>query len=166
MGACVSSTSTSKPGKTVGGGGGGSSSSTKRSSMAATVVHMDGRVQQFRQSIQANNIISLNPDCFLCSSESMSIGTCVPQMPADEELQPGQIYFLLPLSQSHKPLTLPDLCSLAIKASAGLGRYSVDLSSSRSKLILRPLNHAEVHDRIKLYSSLIKWVVESDSSGV
>ncbi|MBA0717311.1 hypothetical protein Golax_005144 [Gossypium laxum] len=135
MGACVSSTSTSKPGKTVGGGG-GSSSSTKRSSMAATVVHMDGRVQQFRQSIQANNIISLNPDCFLCSSESMSIGTCVPQMPADEELQPGQIYFLLPLSQSHKPLTLPDLCSLAIKASAGLGRYSVDLSSSRSKLIL------------------------------
>ncbi|XVE87233.1 hypothetical protein DITRI_Ditri18aG0100100 [Diplodiscus trichospermus] len=61
----------------------------------------------------------------------MSIGTCVPHVPDDEELQPGQIYFLLPLSQSHKPLSLPDLCSLAIKASS-------DLSSSNSNLILSP----------------------------
>ncbi|KAK8606799.1 hypothetical protein V6N13_052556 [Hibiscus sabdariffa] len=135
MGACVSSASSSKPDRSVGGRGG--SSAVKRSSTAVRVVHMDGRVQEFRQSVQANNIVSQNPGHFLCSSESMSIGTCVPHVPGDEELQPGQIYFLLPLSQSDKPLSLPDLCSLAIKASSGIGRHSVDLSSSNSKLFLR-----------------------------
>ncbi|GMI68869.1 hypothetical protein like AT3G50800 [Hibiscus trionum] len=134
MGACVSSTSSSKSAKTVGGGG---SSVFKRSSAAAKVVHVEGRVQEFRQSVQAKNIVAQNPGHFLCSSESMSIGTCVPHVPDEEELQPGQIYFLLPLSQSDKPLSLPDLCSLAIKASAGLDTRSVDLSSTNSKLILR-----------------------------
>ncbi|XVE82701.1 hypothetical protein DITRI_Ditri16bG0027000 [Diplodiscus trichospermus] len=133
MGACASSTSSSKSGKTVVGG----SSRFRRSSAAAKVVHIDGRVQELRQPIQAKSIISQNPNCFLCSSESMSIGTCVPQVPDDEELQPGTIYFLLPLSQSHKPLSLPDLCSLAIKASSGLPKDSVDVHSSNSKLILR-----------------------------
>ncbi|OMO84203.1 hypothetical protein COLO4_22167 [Corchorus olitorius] len=127
MGACASSTSNSKSGKAA--------SITTRTS--AKVVHIDGRVQEFRQPIQAKNIISQNPNCFLCSSESMSIGTCVPQVPDDEELQPGQVYFLLPLSQSDKPLSLPELCALAIKASSGLGKFSVDLSSSSSRLILR-----------------------------
>lgn len=136
MGACASSsTSSSKPGKATSGSGG--SNTIRRSQAAAKVVHVDGRVQEFRQPIQANNIISQNPNCFLCNSESMSIGTCVPQVPDDEELQPGQIYFLLPLSQSHKPLSLPDLCSLAIKASSGLRKNRVDLSSSNSKLVIR-----------------------------
>ncbi|XWS45348.1 hypothetical protein CRYUN_Cryun15aG0129100 [Craigia yunnanensis] len=133
MGGCASSTSDSKSGKAVAGG----SSRIRRSSATAKVVHIDGRVQEFSQPIQAKNIISQDPNCFLCSSESMSIGTCVPQVPDDEELQPGTIYFLMPLSQSHKPLSLPDLCSLAIKASSGLRKDSVNLSSSNSKLILR-----------------------------
>ncbi|KAE8685493.1 STS14 protein-like [Hibiscus syriacus] len=134
MGTYISSNSSSKSGKTVGGGG---PRGVKRSSTAAKVVHLEGRVQEFRQSVQAKNIVSQNPGHFLCSSESMSIGTCVPHVLDEKELQPGQVYFLLPLSQSDKPLSLPDLCSLAIKATAGFGRHSVDLSSSNSKLILR-----------------------------
>ncbi|GMJ07952.1 hypothetical protein like AT5G66580 [Hibiscus trionum] len=137
MGACVSSTSSSKLDKTVGVRGG--SSAVKLSSTAAKVVHMDGLVQELnlRQPVQAKNIISQNPGHFLCCSESMCIGTCVPHVPGDSELQPGQIYFLLPLSQSDQPLSLPDLCSLAIKASSCLGRHSVEVSSTNSKLILR-----------------------------
>ncbi|XVF61935.1 hypothetical protein PTKIN_Ptkin08bG0175400 [Pterospermum kingtungense] len=135
MGACASSTSRSKPGKQA--VPGGTNTIIRRSSMAAKVVHIDGRVQELRLPIRAKNIISQNPNCFLCSSESMLIGTCVPQVPDDEELQPGQIYFLLPLSQSHKPLSLPDLCSLAIKASSGLCKNSGDLSKSSSKLGIR-----------------------------
>ncbi|XP_039054246.1 uncharacterized protein LOC120196518 [Hibiscus syriacus] len=126
MGACASSTLNSKLVKGAGGGGRGSSTPTK-------VVDMDGRVQELKQPIQAKKIISQNPNCFLCSSESMTIGRCVPQVPDDEELQPGRIYFLMPLSDSHKPLSLPDLCALAIKASSGLPTYSVDLCSSNSK---------------------------------
>ncbi|XVF15679.1 hypothetical protein REPUB_Repub09cG0175900 [Reevesia pubescens] len=133
MGGCASSTSNSKSGKAVVGG----SSTIKIPSTAAKVVHIDGRVQEFMQPIQAKNIICQNPNCFLCSSESMSIGSSVPQVADDEELQPGTIYFLLPVSQSDKPLSLPDLCSLAIKASSGLAKCNIDLSSSSSKLTLR-----------------------------
>lgn len=137
MGACASSTWNSKSGK--GGAAVGGSSRIRRSSAAATVVHMNGHVQELRQPIEVKSIISQNPNCFLCSSESMSIGSCVPQVGDDEEIQPGTIYFVLPLSQSHKPLSLPDLCSLAIKASSGglCKDSTADLSSSNSKLVLR-----------------------------
>ncbi|XP_021275319.1 uncharacterized protein LOC110410065 [Herrania umbratica] len=138
MGACASSTSNPKSGRPVGAGGGEGSSTIGRSSTtSAKVVHIDGHVQEFGQPIQAKGVVSQNPNCFLCSSESMSVGTCVPRLPDDEELQSGQIYFLLPLSQSDKPLSLPDLCSLAIKASSGIRKDSVDHSSSNSKLIPR-----------------------------
>ncbi|KAH0977700.1 hypothetical protein GBA52_027419 [Prunus armeniaca] len=54
----------------------------------------------------------------------MYVGSCAPQVPKDEELRLGQIYFLMPLSQSKSPLSLQDLCSLAIKASAALANHS------------------------------------------
>ncbi|XP_050104638.1 uncharacterized protein LOC126584232 [Malus sylvestris] len=50
----------------------------------------------------------------------MDVDSYAPQVPEDEELQLGQIYFLMPLSQTKSSLSLQDLCSLAIKASAAL----------------------------------------------
>uniref|UniRef100_A0A7C8YQ89 Uncharacterized protein n=1 Tax=Opuntia streptacantha TaxID=393608 RepID=A0A7C8YQ89_OPUST len=85
------------------------------------VVHSDGRLEEFNQPIRASHILSQHPNSFLCSSESMYVDSIVPQIPEDEELELGQIYFLLPMSQSHKVLTLQDLCGLAIKASLALG---------------------------------------------
>lgn len=93
----------------------------------------DGRLQEFRTPIQAKQITSKNPNYFLCNSETMSVGACLSRAADEEELQPGQIYFLLPESRVQKPLSLPDLCSLAIKASSALGQsqHAVDLSSSK-----------------------------------
>lgn len=93
-----------------------------RISMASTakVIHEDGKLQEFKQPIKARHIISQNPNCFLSSSESMHLDSVVPQMEGEEELQLGQIYFLMPLKFFEVPLSLPDLCSLAIKASAAL----------------------------------------------
>ena len=86
----------------------------------AKIIHLDGTLQELRDPIKAGNILSQNPDCFLCSSESMYINSHVPLIPQNEELQLGQIYFLMPLSNSHEPLSLQDLCTLAIKAHAAL----------------------------------------------
>ncbi|GLT39111.1 hypothetical protein SLA2020_133180 [Shorea laevis] len=132
MGACLSSSNPSprKTGTVV--GAGGALTATKHLP-TAKVVHMDGRIQDFKPPVQAKHVTSQNPDHFLCSSEAMSIGTSVPAMPNDEELQPDQIYFLLPLSDSNKSLSLPDLCALAVKASSGLGNCTID----NSRLILR-----------------------------
>ncbi|XP_058070021.1 uncharacterized protein LOC131219065 [Magnolia sinica] len=87
---------------------------------AAKVIHVDGRLQEFRQPIKAGNVIAKNPSCFLCSSEFMDVDSHMPHMGEDEVLQPGQIYFLMPLETSQNALSLHDLCELAIKASVAL----------------------------------------------
>lgn len=90
------------------------------------VFHSDGRLQEFNQPIRASHILSQHPNSFLCSSESMYVDSIVPQISEDEELELGQIYFVLPISQSRKVLTLQDLCRLAIKASLTLGFTTSD----------------------------------------
>jgi len=94
----------------------------------AKIIHLDGRLQEFRQPIKAGHILSQNPNSFLCSADSMDINSHVPLMPQNEELQLGQIYFMMPLSKSQAPLSLQDLCALAIKAHAALAH------SDRAKL--------------------------------
>ncbi|XP_010068624.2 uncharacterized protein LOC104455550 [Eucalyptus grandis] len=84
------------------------------------VIHMDGRLQEFTQTIKASHLLSQNPNCFLCSSESMFIDSIIPQIHEEEDLCLGQLYFLLPLPMSRVPLSLQELCMLAIKASAVL----------------------------------------------
>lgn len=84
------------------------------------IIHMDGCIEEFSDPIKASKITSRNPNFFLCNSEQMLIGSCVPSLSPDENLQIGQIYFLLPLSLAQSPLSLPDLCNFAIKASSAL----------------------------------------------
>ncbi|KAM1006370.1 hypothetical protein FF1_003085 [Malus domestica] len=89
-------------------------------SPTAKIIHLDGKLQELRHPVQATHVLSQNPNFFLCTSESMDVDSYAPQVPEDEELQLGQIYFLMPLSQTKSSLSLQDLCSLAIKASAAL----------------------------------------------
>ncbi|GMY11621.1 hypothetical protein FCV25MIE_06860 [Fagus crenata] len=134
MGGCVSSpkTKTSEGRGGQRGGGQLQVDCNKQVSKTTKVIHMDGWVQELKQPIQAKAITPQNPNCFLCSSESLSIGTCAPQVSDEEDLQPGHIYFLMPLSKAHQPLSLPDLCALAIKASTALGGNAVYSSSINS----------------------------------
>ncbi|KAL3730634.1 hypothetical protein ACJRO7_027633 [Eucalyptus globulus] len=88
------------------------------------VIHMDGRLQEFAQTLKASHLLSQNPNCFLCSSESMFVDSMVPQVHEEEDLCFGQLYFLLPLSMSRVLLSLRELCMLAVKASVVLGSSS------------------------------------------
>ncbi|KAK9077296.1 hypothetical protein SSX86_005633 [Deinandra increscens subsp. villosa] len=90
-------------------------------SSTVKVIHSgDGRLQEFRQPIRACHVLSGHPAAFLCSSDTMFVGCHVPQLPGNEELQMGQIYFVMPLSKSNNRLSLQELCSLAIKAGSAL----------------------------------------------
>ncbi|KAK6916524.1 PADRE domain [Dillenia turbinata] len=122
MGICSSSQGTSKLGGNV-----------FPWSSSAKVIYWDGRVQEFKQPVQAGSILSLNPNTFICSSEFMHINSFVPPLPDHEELQCGQLYFLLPQSYSIVRLSLQDLCALAIKASAALGRPNTPYNNFSSR---------------------------------
>lgn len=88
--------------------------------LTAKIVHLDGRLQELSEPIRVSHILSQNPNCFLSSSDAMYVGSNAPHVPGDEEVELGQIYFLMPISKSHSPLSLQDLCALAIKASTAL----------------------------------------------
>ncbi|MCD7451579.1 hypothetical protein HAX54_012634 [Datura stramonium] len=90
----------------------------------AMVIQMNGKLQEFRQPITAGEILAQNPDFFLCSSEAMNVNSLVPQLAKHEILQLGQLYFLLPVSKLQTPLSLQDMCALAVKASTALNDYS------------------------------------------
>ncbi|KAI3809758.1 hypothetical protein L1987_19358 [Smallanthus sonchifolius] len=92
-------------------------------STTAKVIHsIDGRLQEFRQPVKAGNVLfGHQPESFfLCSAEDMFVNCHVPHVPGDEDLQPGQIYFVMPISKSYRPISLHELCLLAIKASSAL----------------------------------------------
>ncbi|KAF5194734.1 Hth-type transcriptional regulator [Thalictrum thalictroides] len=102
-------------------------------SSTVKVIHLDGRLQEFTEPIKVGHILSKNPSCFLCNSETMYIDSLVPHVPYASELQLGQIYFLMPLSQSSVPLSLTDLCDLAIKAGQALRKnHNDEFSSEKS----------------------------------
>ncbi|GMH14750.1 hypothetical protein Nepgr_016591 [Nepenthes gracilis] len=84
------------------------------------VVDMDGRVQEYKPQISAEQVMSQNPNRFLCSWETMLIDSCAQPVPDQEGLQPGHLYFLMPATRTNWPLSLEDLCDLAIKASSNL----------------------------------------------
>ena len=84
------------------------------------IIQLDGKILQFKEPIKAEHVLSQNPNCFMCSSESMHVGSLMPRVTPNEDLQLGHIYFLMPRSKSKVPLSLHDLCTLAIKANAAL----------------------------------------------
>lgn len=100
----------------------------------AMVIDLEGGLQEFIRPIRAGQILSQNPNCFLCSSETMFLGSRVPHVPNNEELRLGQIYFLIPISKSQTPLSLQDLCALVIKASSALNN---SVFSDKNGLVFR-----------------------------
>ncbi|KAL3515216.1 hypothetical protein ACH5RR_022118 [Cinchona calisaya] len=98
-------------------------------SAAAQVVYWNGKLQELWQPIKAEEILTQDPNFFLCSSETMNLNSVPCQMAKDEELQLGQLYFLIPVSKLHLPFSLQDLCKLAISASKALNDSDMGFTS-------------------------------------
>ncbi|KAL6211621.1 hypothetical protein ACLB2K_016844 [Fragaria x ananassa] len=95
MGICASTQCLKEGGRVVNG------------SSTVKIVHLDGKLQELRNPVKASHILSKNPNCFLCPSESMFVAMDATQVPKEEELQLGQIYFLMPDSHSKTCVHLP-----------------------------------------------------------
>ncbi|XP_072989835.1 uncharacterized protein [Typha latifolia] len=87
----------------------------------AKVVLLDGRLQEFVGPVKASHVLQKDDSmCFVCSSDDMELDDFVSALGAEEELQPGQLYFLLPVSMLQRPLHADEIAALAVKASAAL----------------------------------------------
>lgn len=88
----------------------------------AKLVLRDGKLQEFAWPVKAAHVLQDGDaaDCFLCSADDMEFDDFVAPVGGDDELQPGQLYFLLPLSMLRRRLSPDEMAALAVKASAAL----------------------------------------------
>ncbi|KAK3018189.1 hypothetical protein RJ639_002882 [Escallonia herrerae] len=119
MGACVSSSPESRP---------------NSSNSAANVVTVNGELRRYAVPVTALQVLMQQETTtttttsgfsfFLCSSDSLFYDDYIPALDGQDQLQAGQIYFLLPNSKLQYPLAASDMAALAVKASVALRHTS------------------------------------------
>ncbi|CAK8564100.1 unnamed protein product [Lathyrus sativus] len=82
------------------------------------VVHVDGSVEDFHQPISAYQIIGNQPKHFVCTSIQLLSSSYKPLKPDNSQLQPGQLYFMLPYSVLQADVSPVDLACLAKRLTA------------------------------------------------
>ncbi|KAI3473918.1 hypothetical protein Pfo_028112 [Paulownia fortunei] len=91
------------------------------SNVVVKVLSSDGRLMIYtRAPVKAAEIMLENPGQFLCESIHLKVGQRIPGICAEEELERGQVYFLLPMEMLYSVLTNEEMKCLNQKASKGM----------------------------------------------
>ncbi|XP_047051772.1 uncharacterized protein LOC124657231 [Lolium rigidum] len=89
----------------------------------AKVVHVDGPIVQFATPVTARDALgsdAASSSSFLCSSDELRFDLPARALATEEALQPGCLYFALPVSMLRRPLSGQEMAALAVKASSAL----------------------------------------------
>ncbi|CAN0871405.1 hypothetical protein LINGRAHAP2_LOCUS9832 [Linum grandiflorum] len=95
-----------------------------KSGKAARVVFPGGEVRQFRSPVKAAEIMFDCPNFFLANSQSLHIGRRFSPLPADEELELGNVYLLFPMKRSTSVVTAADMAAFFLAANSAAKRIS------------------------------------------
>ncbi|CAK9183439.1 unnamed protein product [Ilex paraguariensis] len=104
----------------------------------ANVISVYGDLREYSvpvtvsQVLQMETTSSSSSSCFLCNSDSLYYDEYTPALDPQDELQPGQIYFILPTTKLEYKLSASDMAALAVKASVALQNSSKKSSGSGS----------------------------------
>ncbi|GJN23378.1 hypothetical protein PR202_gb11022 [Eleusine coracana subsp. coracana] len=96
------------------------------SSAEARVVLADGALRRFPGGTSASQAVKAASGAgpagawFLCCADGLELGGAVAAVGNEEELQPGQLYFVLPAAMRRWPLQAEEMAALAVRASAAL----------------------------------------------
>ncbi|XP_078161037.1 uncharacterized protein LOC144556533 [Carex rostrata] len=110
-----------------------SSENIKCSSQSTVrVITPDGSLREFITSVSASDPLVHTGERethFLCNSDNLYFDSEITAVGPTELLQPGQLYFMLPISMLGNVLSGIDMAALAVKASSALAQ-----SNSNSNL--------------------------------
>ncbi|XP_037438108.1 uncharacterized protein LOC119305782 [Triticum dicoccoides] len=129
MGSCVSRS----PASAV--AGSGRSLATK----TAKVVDVDASMAQFAAPVTAREALDSvqerrpGASVFLCSSDELRFDVPTRALAAEEALQPGWLYFVLPMSTLRRSLSGPEMAALVVRASSALAVASGVASPPRRR---------------------------------
>ncbi|OAY82570.1 hypothetical protein ACMD2_16641 [Ananas comosus] len=116
------------------------SSSAEAAEATAKVVLGDGRLQEFAGPARARHVLQKvvgGGGFAVCSADDVELGERVAAVGPDEELQAGQLYFLLPAGMLRRRVRAEDMAELALRASAALVGHAGPL--------VFPARHADKH---------------------
>ncbi|OAY79575.1 hypothetical protein ACMD2_23222 [Ananas comosus] len=115
-------------------------SSAEAAEATAKVVLGDGRLQEFAGPARARHVLQKvvgGGGFAVCSADDVELGERVAAVGPDEELQAGQLYFLLPAGMLRRRVRAEDMAELALRASAALVGHAGPL--------VFPARHADKH---------------------
>uniref|UniRef100_A0ACD5YDU0 Uncharacterized protein n=1 Tax=Avena sativa TaxID=4498 RepID=A0ACD5YDU0_AVESA len=86
----------------------------------AKVIGLDGSMAQLAVPVTTREALGSSDAAFLCISDELRFDV-PPRALADEEaLQPGWLYFVLPLSMLRRPISGQEMAALAVQATSAL----------------------------------------------
>ncbi|KAF2594551.1 hypothetical protein F2Q70_00042615 [Brassica cretica] len=95
-------------------------SSESRRTDTAKLILPDGTLHEFTSPVKVWQILQKNPTSFVCNSDDMDFDEAVIAVGGSEDLRPGELYFVLPLTWLNHPLRTEQMAALAVKASSAL----------------------------------------------
>ncbi|XP_058106368.1 uncharacterized protein LOC131249585 [Magnolia sinica] len=111
-----------------------SSQTNAVASSTAKVISVDGTLHEYSVPATVAHVLKSERESdslFVCNSDKLYFDQRIPPLDPSEELQVGQIYFVLPISKLHYPLTASDMAAMAVKASEALNEEEPKESSRR-----------------------------------
>ncbi|OMP00920.1 hypothetical protein COLO4_12271 [Corchorus olitorius] len=118
----------------------------------AQVVSLNGDLHKYNLPIFVSQVLeaetaassssssSLPPSSlFLCNSDRLYYDDYIPALDSGHQLQPNQIYFVLPISKLQNRLSSSDMAALAVKASVAMQNASKNDSHRRKKARISPV---------------------------
>ncbi|XP_059637199.1 uncharacterized protein LOC132279283 [Cornus florida] len=128
-------------------------SDSDREQSTAKVVSLTGVLREYEvpvtvsQVLQTENSLSSS---FVCNSDRLYYEDFIPALAPADDLQAGQIYFVLPTSKLQYRLSASDMAALAVKASVALQKSKGGSHRRNKKAQISPI--LEVNQRVSSYS--------------
>lgn len=124
----------------------------------AKIISLRGNLLEYKVPIYVSQVLQAetSPYCFLCNCDHLLFDDYIPVLDSDEELQPNQIYFVLPTSKLQYKLSASDMAALAVKASVALQNGSKKESRRRKRARISPVLSVNHHHRHKDKISLLE----------
>ncbi|KAI3992083.1 hypothetical protein MKX01_014974 [Papaver californicum] len=119
---------------------------------SAKVISLNGNLTQYSAPVRVSHVLNQldsSNSCILCNSDHLLYDDYVKALDFEEEIQLGQIYFVLGKNRTKYRLTASDMAALAVKASSAFMKSSSSSSKKcrqgggRKKLRISPV--FEVH---------------------